>query len=218
MGGVRKVRRGRPCAAHSLTEHKPGQAGRPRSVSTWVPQPRGPSGCSVSRWSRELPVVPRLTCRCSDTPRPLADRSTSGTSGQVGLAGAWPVGGVGWAEQSQAGSGARTLRSLRRDETAGRLTYRNGSRASAGRERVWAAGELRVLALPGKTTPGEEPAQSFSPFPALKSWGAGAMATQRKWARPRPPSLPSVSVFTAGWVWEGCVCARAWADGRGLCP
>lgn len=171
-----------------LTHRAQARAGGAPALHVHVGAPAAGAlrGCGVSRWSRELPVVPRLTCRCSDTPRPLADRGTSGTSGQVGLAGTWPVGGVGWAEQSQAGSGARTLRSLRRDETAGRLTYRNGSRASAGRERVRAAGELRVLALPGNTTPGEEPAQSFSPFPALKSWGAGAMATQRKRARPRP--------------------------------
>lgn len=162
---------------------------------------------------------------CSDTPRPLADLSTSGDFG------AGPAGGHVARRRGQLGRAEPSWErgpnphSPRRDWTASRLGYRNRTRASAGRERVQVAGEPWALALPDQTTPGEMPVQWLSPFPALESWGVGAAAARRK-ARPCPPFLfhpsrCSQQVGSGKMVVCVCVClhacVRTQADGRCLC-
>lgn len=85
-------------STHSLSTSQGSQGAR-------APWPRG---CGVGRWSRELSYeadMPTVQTR----PDPWQILVRVGTSGLVRLAATWPVGGVSWAEQSQAGNGARTL-------------------------------------------------------------------------------------------------------------
>lgn len=94
-------------STHSLSTSQGSQGARtpwPRGC----PSRGGPRGVRCRQVERELSYeADMLTVQTRPDPWQILVRV--GTSGPVRLAATWPVGGVSWAEQSQAGNGARTL-------------------------------------------------------------------------------------------------------------